>query len=197
MAMLSIKGKECLWLALISARVIYFCYKRSLKLSWFCTIILPSLLLLVYFSFWYLRFHFCLGVSVPKFSSMNFKDVILSAGNNQGGTSSSFGAANVPTCVIGLETPTKNATADVLANCLLDPPGDAAFPESVVVDYLSQIQKDIEELSKSFLVGKMLGEPLDVRTIVSRTKAEWKFVKSDIEFLELENHWILLRFCKP
>lgn len=42
---------------------------------------------------------------------------------------------------------------------------------------LSQFQKDIEELSKSCLLGKMLGEPLDVHTIVSRTKAEYIFVK--------------------
>ena len=75
-----------------------------------------------------------------------------------------------------------------------DPP-EASFPEAVIVDELSQVQRDIQELSKSCLIGKMLGEPLDVRTIISRTKAEWKFVKGDIEFLDMGNHWILLKFA--
>ncbi|XP_048493469.1 uncharacterized protein LOC125494014 [Beta vulgaris subsp. vulgaris] len=43
----------------------------------------------------------------------------------------------------------------------------------------------------------MLSKPLDVRTIISRTKVEWKFVKGDIEFLDMGNHWILLKFAKP
>ena len=57
-----------------------------------------------------------------------------------------------------------------------DPPAEAACPKAVIVDELSQLQRDIQELSKSWLIGKMSGEPLDVHTIISRTKAEWKFV---------------------
>ena len=59
-----------------------------------------------------------------------------------------------------------------LANCVHGPPTGVAFPEVVVIDELSKVQRDIEELSKSCLIGKMLGEPLDVHTIISCTKAE-------------------------
>ena len=78
-----------------------------------------------------------------------------------------------------------------------DPPADVAYPEVVIVYEVLQVQRDIQELSKSCLIGKMLDEPLDMCTIISRTKVEWKFVKGDIEFLDMGNHWILLKFANP
>lgn len=67
------------------------------------------------------------------------------------------------------ETPVVITSDATLADCVHDPPVDAAFPEVVVVDELSQVQKDIQELSKSCLISKIFGEPLDVHTIISRT----------------------------
>lgn len=57
--------------------------------------------------------------------------------------------------------------------------GDSDIP----LDELPQVQQDIEDLSKSCLLGKILGDPLDMRTIISRTKADWKMVKGDVEYL--------------
>ena len=126
------------------------------------------------------------------FIIISFKDAILSSSNlleDNSNLASENSEKNV--CA----PPLLPATNSVSLGCVNDPPSDAAFPE--VVDELSQVQKNIEELSKSCLLGKMLGEPLDVLTFVSRTKAEWKFVKGDIEFLEMGNHWIMLKFANP
>lgn len=73
----------------------------------------------------------------------------------------------------------------------------SAFPESCVLDDLPQVKKDISELSKSCLLGKMLSAPLDIHTIISRTKADWRIVKGDVDYLEMGNGWILLRFANP
>lgn len=42
----------------------------------------------------------------------------------------------------------------------------------VNVDDFPQVKKDVEDLSKSCLIGKMLGSPIDLRTIITRTKVE-------------------------
>lgn len=44
-------------------------------------------------------------------------------------------------------------------------------------------------------VGKMLGDPLDRRTFISRTKADWKMIRREVEYHELGNQWLLLRFA--
>lgn len=58
-------------------------------------------------------------------------------------------------------------------------------------------QQDVDEFTKTCLVGKILCVPLDIRTIVSKMKSDWKFIKGDVEYLEMENHWILMRFANP
>lgn len=64
---------------------------------------------------------------------MCFKDAILSAGNDQGGTTSSSNVANVPTCAVGSKSSAKNATADSLVDCLLDSPPNVSF-SAIVCD---------------------------------------------------------------
>ena len=83
---------------------------------------------------------------------------------------------------------------DLSSPTVQDPP---SFTESCVLDDLPQVQKDISELSKSCLLAKMLSAPLDIRTIISRTKADWRVVKGDVDYLEMGNGWILLRFANP
>lgn len=54
------------------------------------------------------------------------------------------------------------------------------------------------KLSNTCLFAKMVKDPLDLRTIISRTKADWKMVRGDVEYLEglkLGNQWILLKFA--
>lgn len=53
------------------------------------------------------------------------------------------------------------------------------------------------EISKSFFIGKMLSSPLELRAIISRTKTNQKLAKGDIDYMEIRNHWILLRFENP
>lgn len=65
------------------------------------------------------------------------------------------------------------------------------------MDNLPQVQKDIDELSKSCLLGEMLSAPLDLRTIIARTKADWRVVKGEVNYLEMGNGWILHRFANP
>lgn len=43
----------------------------------------------------------------------------------------------------------------------------------------------------------MLSAPIDLCTIIARSKADWRFVKGDIYYLEMGNNWILLRFANP
>ena len=68
---------------------------------------------------------------------------------------------------------------DLSSPSVQDPP---SFTESCALDVLPQVQKDISELSKSCLLAKMLSAPLDIRTIISRTKADWRVVKGDVDF---------------
>lgn len=53
------------------------------------------------------------------------------------------------------------------------------------------MKKDIEDLTKTCLVGKMLRESFDIRTIIARTKADWKSHMRDVEYLEMGNgQWV-------
>lgn len=61
-------------------------------------------------------------------------------------------------------------------------PWSPTFPKSIVLDDLPQV-KDIEDITKTCCVGKMLGESIDIRTIIARTKEYWKFCKGDVEYL--------------
>ena len=42
-----------------------------------------------------------------------------------------------------------------------------------------------------------MGDPLDICTIITKIKVDWSFVKGDVEYLEIDNHWIYLRFANP
>ncbi|XP_048502750.1 uncharacterized protein LOC125498562 [Beta vulgaris subsp. vulgaris] len=70
-------------------------------------------------------------------------------------------------------------------------------PASVVLDELPQVKQDIVELTKSCLIGKMLSSVVDTRTIISRTKADWKFIKGEVEYLEMGNGWLMLKISNP
>lgn len=59
---------------------------------------------------------------------------------------------------------------------------------------LPQINLDIEEFSRTCLFAKMLPAPLNVRTIKAHTKVNWKFLKGEVDYLEMGNQWLLLRF---
>lgn len=64
------------------------------------------------------------------------------------------------TTVAGEESPSMPAWENSLsidAKLVSDPPGIPTFPEAIILDDLTQVKKDINDLSKSRLVGKILG----------------------------------------
>ena len=98
-------------------------------------------------------------------SSHTFKDVVLNnhpVENNLGDHS-----PNPNSCA-----PISEPGSADLHVVSLDPPGPPSFPEALILDDLHQVQLDIVDLSQSCLVAKMLGEPVDLRTIISRTRAD-------------------------
>nr|CCA65994.1 hypothetical protein [Beta vulgaris subsp. vulgaris] len=170
-------------------------YKRGGKVSYYNT---PK----SHFSFYSGKFiTIILSTSSFKFimsTPHSFKDMLVGNHNHNSENSET-------PLVVGQSDSTKKYTSVVESknplnesplppNNLHDPP---VFPETCVLDDLPQVKKDICELSKSCLFGKMLSAPLDIRTIISRTKADWRVVKGDVDYLEMGNGWILLRFANP
>lgn len=51
-----------------------------------------------------------------------------------------------------------------------------------------------KELITCCLRGKIWGEPVPIPAIIHCTQNEWKFVKGQIEFINLGNDWLLIRF---
>lgn len=88
-----------------------------------------------------------------------------------------------------------NTRVSTMNHALESPSPRPTFLESIVLDDLPQVQKDNEDLIKTCLVGKMLGGSVDLRVIIARTKADWKFCNLDVNYLEMGNGWVLIRFA--
>ena len=52
----------------------------------------------------------------------------------------------------------------------------------------------LDDLITLCLLAKIWGEPIPLPLIISKTKLDWKHVKGMIEYIELGNGWILLKF---
>jgi len=52
----------------------------------------------------------------------------------------------------------------------------------------------MEKLMVCCLLGKIWGEPLPLPPTIHKTKADWKFLKGQVEYVDAGNNWILLRF---
>jgi len=52
----------------------------------------------------------------------------------------------------------------------------------------------LDDLSVYCLIAKLWGENLPLTLIISKTKLDWKHVKGPVEYIELGNGWVLLRF---
>ena len=44
------------------------------------------------------------------------------------------------------------------------------------------------------LLGKVWGEVLSLNSIIHRTRNDWKFVKVHVDYVDVRDNWILLRF---
>ncbi|XP_057252415.1 uncharacterized protein LOC104884593 isoform X3 [Beta vulgaris subsp. vulgaris] len=121
----------------------------------------------------------------------SFKDVLLSSSNVSNN-------ATLAENVLSVAGASASLAGPVVGDALVADPVVPQFASaSVVLDELPQVKQDIVELSKSCLIGKMLSSSIDTRTIISRTKADWKFVKGEVEYLEMGNGWLMLKFSNP
>lgn len=53
----------------------------------------------------------------------------------------------------------------------------------------------MEELIALCLLAKLWGEILPIALIIKKTKVDWKHIKGVVEYIDLENGWVLLRFA--
>jgi len=74
--------------------------------------------------------------------------------------------------------------------------GEASTPGPKTIPFPPQIKAmpSTEELIACCLLGKIWGEPVPIPAIIHHTRNEWKFVKGQIEFIDLGNDWLLIRF---
>lgn len=142
---------------------IMFFYKRTGKVRFFGILLFIPFLLSVVIYF------FCL--LALNMSSFSYKNAILSTPPSLVGNTSVLGSEESATLCEGIVP----VVADPLADLCHDPPSMAAADEVAVLDDLDQVKNDIAELTRSCLVGKVLGAPIEFRTIMSKTKADWKF----------------------
>jgi len=57
------------------------------------------------------------------------------------------------------------------------------------------VSNSLETFVSCCLLGKVWGESVPLPAIIHRTKNNWKFVKGQLEYVDLGNDWILLRFA--
>lgn len=53
---------------------------------------------------------------------------------------------------------------------------------------------NMEELKASCLLGKILGDLVPLHPIIHKTKSDWKFIKGQVEYIDMVNDWIVLHF---
>jgi len=53
----------------------------------------------------------------------------------------------------------------------------------------------MDELIALCLLGQIWGDHVPLSAIIHKTKNDWKFPKGQVDYLELGNNWILLRFA--
>ena len=78
--------------------------------------------------------------------------------------------------------------------------GDSSAPSSATLlsatsPLSSTPEESILEFSACCLIGKIWGETISLAAITHRTRSEWKFTRGQIDYVELGNEWILVRFA--
>ena len=57
------------------------------------------------------------------------------------------------------------------------------------------LTSSLEDFVSCCLLGKIWGKSVPLPIIIHRTKNDWKFVKGQLEYVDLGNDWILIRFA--
>ena len=76
------------------------------------------------------------------------------------------------------------------------PPPSASVPSGSAVDPPSPpgSSAPMSELSLFCLLAKLWGDSVPLPLIISKTKLDWKHVRGPVDYIELGNGWILLKF---
>jgi len=59
----------------------------------------------------------------------------------------------------------------------------------------TNITQNMDELNALCLLGQIWGDHIPLSAIISKTKNDWKFLKGQVDYVDLGNHWILIRFA--
>ena len=88
------------------------------------------------------------------------------------------------------------SAAKVLPSSSLNPdlPFSSCKEDSTVPNPSAAIVQNMDELNALCLLGQIWGDHVPLSAIIYKTKNDWKFLKGQVEYVELGNHWILLRF---
>jgi len=57
------------------------------------------------------------------------------------------------------------------------------------------ISINMEELAALCLLGQVWDDPMPLPAIIHKTKSNWRFLKGQVDYVELGNNWILLHFA--
>lgn len=59
---------------------------------------------------------------------------------------------------------------------------------------LPRVPAFMDELATLCLLAKLWGEVLPMALIIAKTKTDWKYIKGSVDYIDLGNGWVLLKF---
>ena len=74
-------------------------------------------------------------------------------------------------------------------------PVSGSQEDSPILNPSDAIAQNMTDLTALCLLGQIWGDHVPLSAIIYKTKNDWKFLKGQVEYVELGNHWILLRFA--
>uniref|UniRef100_A0A7C9DBY3 DUF4283 domain-containing protein n=1 Tax=Opuntia streptacantha TaxID=393608 RepID=A0A7C9DBY3_OPUST len=74
-------------------------------------------------------------------------------------------------------------------------PTSTCKEDSTLTHPPTAIAQNMDELNALCLLGQIWGDHVPLSAIIYKTKNDWKFLKGQVDYVELGNHWILLRFA--
>jgi len=66
---------------------------------------------------------------------------------------------------------------------------------SELAPVLPLVSSNMDELAALCLLGQIWDDSLPLPAIIHKTKSDWRFLKGQVEYVDLGNNWILLRFA--
>ena len=57
------------------------------------------------------------------------------------------------------------------------------------------LSNSIDEFTACCLLGKIWGESVPLPVMIHRTRNDWRFIKGQVDYVDLGNDWIFIRFA--